>query len=149
TVIEPREQGHRYWADHRGDELILMTDSPAKPGGPPAKNYRLVTARLDKPGRASWTEVVPHRDDVLIETFTPFATHVVPREVTGGVRRLRIFPGKKISLETSYLVPFEEAVYNLRSQPNMEVDATTYRFKYESPTAPEVIYDYDTKKRAL
>jgi oligopeptidase B len=149
VVVEPREQGHEYFVEHRGDELYVLTNSPSKPGGPPSPNFRLVTARLDKPGRAGWEEIVPHRDDVMLETISAFSTFAVVRERVGGVRTLRVFPGKKLAPASAYPVAMTEPVYALRGESNPEMDATTYRFKYESPTTPETIFDLDPKKRTL
>ncbi|MBK9064954.1 MAG: hypothetical protein IPL89_17480, partial [Acidobacteria bacterium] len=54
ALVAAREQDHEYDVDHRGDLFYIRTNS----GG---RNFRLVTAPVAAPGRASWKEIVPHR----------------------------------------------------------------------------------------
>jgi hypothetical protein len=80
-VVLPRQQGHKYEVDHRDGLLYLRTNRDAK-------NFRLVTAPVSEPTR--WTEVIPHRPDVLLEAIELFAGHLVVQEQREALTRMRI-----------------------------------------------------------
>ncbi|MDC3983281.1 S9 family peptidase [Polyangium jinanense] len=149
TLVEPREQDHEYDVDHRGDELVIRTNSPAKPGDPKSTNYRLVVAKVSSPGRASWKETIAHRKNVMIEFVELFSTFAVAFEREDGLRQIRVLDPKKLSLDGSHRVTLPEPIFTLRQGDNREFDATFYRFRFESPTTPPTVYDYEPKKRAL
>ncbi|EYF01055.1 S9 family peptidase [Chondromyces apiculatus] len=149
VTIAPREQGHDYSADHRGQELLIVTDSPATPGGPKSMNSRLVTAPLDRPDRASWKEVIPPREGVMLEKVEAFAGFTVATEREAGVRHLRFFPGKSLAMAASHRVALPEAAYSLWNRPDFAFDTRTYRFGYESPVTPQTIYEYDPAAKKL
>ena len=48
------------------------------------RNFRLVTAPVADPRPASWSELIPHRDDVMLEDVEVFATHHVAQERDEG-----------------------------------------------------------------
>jgi oligopeptidase B len=149
TIVEPREQGHEYDVDHHGDELVIRTNSPKQPGGPKSTNFRLVVAKLASPGRESWKETIAHRPTVMLESVQLFSSFAVAVEVDDGLRQLRILNPKKLSLAGSHRVALPEAIFALKYDRNPEFDQASYRFRFESPTTPTTVYDYDPKKRAL
>ena len=57
VMIEPRRPGVEYSVDHQGDRFVILTNDGAR-------NFRLVAAPFDSPGRESWIEIVPERDGV-------------------------------------------------------------------------------------
>ena len=52
--VEPRARDIRYSLAHRGDEFFIRTNADG------AEDYKIVRAPLSAPGRANWTDVVPH-----------------------------------------------------------------------------------------
>ena len=69
-LIAARETGHEYYVAHHGDRFFIRTNQ----GAP---NFRLVSAPVTDPGKASWKEVIPHRPDVMLSGMTFFANHYV------------------------------------------------------------------------
>src|SRR3990172_1140471 len=69
-VILPREPDHEYEVDHgvgpAGDLFYIRTNGGGR------RNFRLVTAPADDPRPARWTELLPHRDDVMLEGVDVF-----------------------------------------------------------------------------
>ncbi|RYG76857.1 S9 family peptidase, partial [bacterium] len=53
-VLVPREAGHEYFVDHRGDRFFIRTNDKGR-------NFRLVSAPVAATGKEQWTEVLPHR----------------------------------------------------------------------------------------
>ncbi len=59
-VFQPRQRDLEYDVDHQGDRFLVRTNLHAR-------NFRLMECPLDKTWLANWQEVIPHRDDVLLE----------------------------------------------------------------------------------
>jgi oligopeptidase B len=150
-LLTPREAEHRYYADHRGDRFYIRTDSAPAAGAPKARNFRLVTAPVASPERAHWKEILPHRDDVMLEDIDLFARFAVLHERADALPRLRIWPlddagGRP---QAPVEIPLPEPLHALSPDENPEFADNYYRFHYESPITPDSVYDYDVNKRAL
>ncbi len=140
-IVAPREQEHEYSVDHRGDLFVIMTNDKGR-------NNRLVSAPAADPTRANWKELVPHRDDVMLEDFDLFANWTVLYERQDALPRIRVADA---AVENGYRVEFPEAIYYAAAQNNKEFDTQTLRIEYESFTTPPSVYDFDmkTKERTL
>ncbi|MBN2433341.1 MAG: S9 family peptidase [Acidobacteria bacterium] len=141
TVIQPRERNLEYHVDHAGDSFYIRTNLDAP-------NFRLMRAPLTAPGRENWTEVVPHRTDVLLTGLELFRDHLVLEERENGLTRLRIMNRAD---GTEHEVDFAEPAYVVRAADNHEFDTAILRFVYSSLTTPSSTYDYDmsTRRRTL
>lgn len=141
TVILPRKRGHEYSVDHVGDYFYIRTNDQAS-------NFRLVRAPVTNPGHTQWEEVIPHRDDVLLEDFEVFRNHLVVEERQNGLIRLRVRPWNGAS---EHYISFDEPAYLAYTTDNYEFDTRVLRFRYESLATPETTYDYDmtTRQRTL
>src|SRR5262249_23316255 len=82
-LILTREPDHRYRVEHRKGLFYIVTNKDAK-------NYRLVTAPVEKPEPANWKELIPHRKEVLLENVELFAGHAVISERANALQSLRI-----------------------------------------------------------
>lgn len=144
TRIAPRELEHEYYVDHRDGLFYIRTNRDAV-------NFRLVTAPVDAPGEDHWTEIVPHRETVVLDDHDVFAGHLVLTEREGGLPRLRIRDlwGKGAGKEHS--ITFPEPTYTVSGDVNREFDTNHFRFRYSSMVTPTSIYDYDmdTQDRTL
>ena len=60
TVIQPRERHLEYWVSHFEDHFYILTNWEAK-------NFRLMKTPIDKTTKKHWQEVVPHRENVLLQ----------------------------------------------------------------------------------
>src|SRR5262249_4848813 len=107
-LVHPREQDLEYDVTHAPSpddpaRVAILTDAAG------AENFKLVAASLDALGRASWTELVPHRPEVKLEGVSAFAGHLVRYERREGIRRIVVMPydgGPERELE------MPEAVYD-------------------------------------
>jgi oligopeptidase B len=137
TVVAPREQEHEYEVDHRGDLFYIRTNS----GG---RNFRLVTAPVESPGRANWKEIVPHREGVLLEDTDLFANHLVLHERANGLPRITI---TNLATHASHALAFPEPVYAVFSDTNRVFDTNVFRYGYQSLVTPNSIFDYDMETK--
>jgi oligopeptidase B len=140
-VIAAREPDREYYVDHREGTFWIRTNDKGR-------NFRLVTAPASDPGRQNWTEVVPHRDDVMLANALLFKDFYVLYEREGGLPHLRITDFKS---GQSHRVTFPEEAYHVTPSNNREFDTKTFRFNYQSPISSSSIYDYDpaTRERKL
>jgi oligopeptidase B len=136
-VVLPRETDHEYYVDHQGDRFYIRTNS----GG---RNFRVVTAPADDPRRENWKEIIPHRDDVMVEGLDLFAGHAVIRERKEGLNQLQV---RDLRSGGSHSIEFPESVYSANPSTNAEFDTATYRYGYQSFSTPPSIFDYDMDSR--
>lgn len=141
TVFLPREENHEYSIDHFGDSFYIRTNWQAK-------NFRLMRTPVGKTDKANWTDVIAHRDDVLLSGFEMFRDYLVVQERSKGLIQIRIRPWK--GGEEHYL-DFGEPAYDAWIGNNPEFDTTKLRYVYTSMTTPRSEYDYNmaTRSRTL
>ena len=137
-VFWPRARDHEYDIDHYRGRFYVRTNHRAR-------NFRLMETAAGGAGPEQWVEVVPHRDDVLLEGFALFRGHLVLQERSGGVSSLHVRPW---SGGGAHDIAFEEPVRDVHVSVNREADTRLLRFSYESLTTPRSIYDYDLDARS-
>ena len=133
-IFEPRAVNHEYKIDHIGNEFYIRTNSNG------AANFKLMKTGEQKTGMANWTEVIPHRNDILFEDFELFDNWIVSAERIKGLNILvtiNIKDGKKQSIN------FGEEAYTagLNINPNSNTDLL--RYSYSSLTTPNSVIDYN------
>jgi oligopeptidase B len=137
TVFLPRERDHEYNIDHAGDEFFIRTNWNAK-------NFRLMKTPVTRTARDHWTEVIPHRDDVLFEDFELFKDFLTIAERRDGLIQMRIRP--RAGGQEHYL-DFGEPAYVAYFDDNREFDTAVLRYGYSSLTTPRSVFDYDMTTR--
>ncbi len=141
-VIQPREANHEYDADHYGDFFYFKTNLDG------AKNFKLMKTPVTKTTKENWVDVIPHRDDVLFESFEIFNEYLVLGERINGLRNIRVI---RWDDESEYYIEFDEEAYVARISVNPEFDTRTLRFSYSSLTTPNSTFDFnmETREREL
>jgi oligopeptidase B len=142
--ILAREKDHEYQVDHGrgpdGDFFYIRTNGGGR------RNFRLVTAPVDDPRPDRWRELIPHREDVMLEDLDVFAEQYVVHEREDGLIRLRITDARSGAY---HHVQFPEPTYDLESDANAEFEAGAYRLRYQSLVTPASVFDYDIPGRRL
>jgi oligopeptidase B len=141
AVVAPRRQGVEYEVEHQGSAdgagrlLILHNDH--------AENFELAWATLTAP--ATWTPLVPHRDDTRLLGVDAFADHLVIYLRKEGLTGLRVLPADG----SQYEIAFPEPVYRVSPGANPEYTTRSYRLGYGSLVTPDSVYDCDTETGEL
>ena len=134
-LVAPREQDREYDVSDHGDTFFIRVNDTGR-------NFRLVSAPIATPGPEHWTEVIPHRDDVMLEDATAFAGHMVLYERVNGLQRLRV---RQYSSGETVDIPFPEPVYSAFPSVNREYDTNLFRYAYQSFVTPSSVFDYDVR----
>lgn len=137
-MVSAREAGHEYSVEHRGDELIILTNS----GG--AEDFRIVTAPVDAPTSENWVELIPHQPGRLIIEAVVYEEYLVRLEREDGLPRIAIL---RFSDAAEHQIAFDEEAYALGLSSGYEFATKTLRFTYSSMTTPAEVYDYDMESR--
>jgi oligopeptidase B len=138
TVISPREDEHEYSVDHRNGLWFIRTNDKGR-------NFRLVTAPVETPGREHWSERIPHRDSIMLEDVDLFEGFFVACEREDGLPRLRLarFTGAGPEFASAGEIAFPEPAYSAHPHINRIFEATTFRYAYQSLVTPSSVYEYD------
>jgi oligopeptidase B len=141
-IVEPRVQGVEYTIEHYAtddaDRVYVLTND----GG--AENFKLLVAPTSSPGRQSWEEVVPHRDDVRLESVDAFPRALVLSERADGLERIVV---RDVDTPEQHTVAMPDPVYSAAVGANPEFDTPILRFSYTSMVTPVSTYDYDMNER--
>ena len=138
-LFAPRRDDHLYYIDHHVDDFYVTTNSGD------SRNFRVMRAPENATSEAEWTEVIAHRDDVLVEDVTVFRDYMVVSERKEGLLQLRVMPLR--TREAEHYVAFDEPAYVAWPTQNADFETTTLRYVYASMTTPNTWYDYDMRSR--
>jgi oligopeptidase B len=142
TLISPRQDEHEYSVDHRNGLFFIRTNDRGR-------NFRLVTAPVATPGRDHWTELIPHRDAVMLEDIDLFAGFFIACEREDGLPRLRLWnfagtgPAAGRIAAPAGEIAFPEPAYSAYPHINRIFEATAFRYAYQSLVTPSSVYEYD------
>lgn len=141
-VFEPRSANHEYNVDHAGNEFFIRTNSDG------ATNFKLMKTAEGKTGKSNWTEVTPHRKDILLEDFELFDNWIVLGERIKGLNNLGIINRKNNS---ENYINFGEESYTASISINPNLNSDLLRYNYSSLTTPNSVIDYNivTKEKKV
>jgi oligopeptidase B len=132
-VLSPRTEGVEYVAAHQDGQFFIVTNYQAK-------NFRLMKASVEHPGIEHWQEVIPHREDVLLDWIEAFKDYIVLYERQNGLRQIRI--SATDALNSVHYVQFPEPAYSVDWELNPQFDTDVLRFRYSSLITPPSVIDY-------
>lgn len=108
-----------------------------------AKNFRLMECPLNNTSKENWKEVIPNRNDVLLESGEEFKDFLVLSERKNGLREIHVLKNDG----SDYYLKFDEPVYAAGIGANPEYNSKTLRYSYTSLVTPSSTYDYDLEKK--
>jgi oligopeptidase B len=132
-IFQPRERDNIYSIEHYKDKFYIRTNLEAK-------NFKLMETPVNKTTKENWQEVIPHRKDVLLESFEIFNNFLVVQESKNALPYLRVI---KLESSEEHYIDFDEDVYSVYISKNPEFDTDLLRFEYTSLTTPNSHFDYN------
>ncbi len=138
-MIAPRVDDQEYSVDHRNGLLYIRTNDVGK-------NFRVVTARVETPGRNFWEELIPQDTDAPLEDFSLFESFCVSSRRRLGLPTLTVTQfGMAKELGSSKEIEFPEPVYSAGGHANPEFETEKFRYGYQSLVSPASVYEYNVK----
>jgi oligopeptidase B len=136
-LLESRRHGIEYSVEDQEDRFLILTNDGAR-------DFRLMSAPVSSPGRASWTEVVPERPGVRLNAVDVHIHHVVLGQRSDGLQRLEVLDSSTGGL---HIVEQPDPAYTAFPGSSPVYDSPVMRFFYTSLTAPFSAVDYDMRTR--
>jgi oligopeptidase B len=133
----PRQRDHEYSVDHYKDRFYIRTNLNAK-------NFRMMETPVEQTGIKNWKELIPNRQDVLLEGFEIFRDHLAVVERKDGLLQMRIMPW---SGKGEHYLEFGEPAYMAYPYDNYDFNTPVVRYFYTSLTTPASVYDYNMETR--
>eukprot|EP01063_Lacrimia_lanifica_P020558 TRINITY_DN27853_c0_g1_i1.p1 TRINITY_DN27853_c0_g1~~TRINITY_DN27853_c0_g1_i1.p1 ORF type:complete len:699 (+),score=283.54 TRINITY_DN27853_c0_g1_i1:60-2156(+) len=138
-VFCPRRRDHEHSVQHHGEHFYITTNKDG------AKNFKLMRAKVDGDcGEAGWEEVIPHRDDVLLEGVVMFEKFMVIMERKNGLEHLRI---REQATGEEHDLAFPDPCYSAGPKDNEDFNTDVLRFSYTSLVVPNSTFDYNMATR--
>jgi len=137
-VFQPRVRGLEYSISHYEDSFYILTNKDK------ATNFKLMKTPENKTGKKHWVDVIPHREDVLLEDIEIFRNYLVVEERSNGLNHIRIMPWND---EPDYYLPFGSETYNAYTTTNIDFDTDILRYSYQSLATPSSVIDFNMKTK--
>lgn len=133
-IFQPRERYHEYDIAHYNGEFYILTNMDK------ATNFKLMKTPEKATSKENWVEVLPHREDVLLEDISIFKDFLVVEERSNGLNKIRIIRWDQTE---DFYLPFGEETYSAGVYNNPEFDTNIIRYGYNSMTTPSSVIDFD------
>ena len=128
-----REKDHLYSVDHDPADDRFIVESNWN-----AINFRLLETSLENSqDKNGWKELIPHRDDVLLQAVIPFPDHLVVMERQNGLRQLKVVNKNSNS---SQPINFNDPSYTAYLAANPEYNTDRFYFGYSSMRTPDSLF---------
>ncbi|HAW1930191.1 TPA: oligopeptidase B [Escherichia coli] len=138
-VFLPRRKDHEYSLDHYQHRFYLRSNRHGK-------NFGLYRTRMRD--EQQWEELIPPRENIMLEGFTLFTDWLVVEERQRGLTSLR-----QINRKTREVIgiAFDDPAYVTWIAYNPESETARLRYGYSSMTTPDTLFelDMDTGERRV
>ena len=132
-IFLEREKDHLYSVDHDPSSKRFLIESNWN-----AINFRLLETSLpNSKDKDNWIELIPHREDVLLQSVIPFPNHLVIMERENGLKHLKIVNKEN---GDSKKIKFNDPSYSAYLAANPEYDADKFYYGYSSMRTPDSLY---------
>lgn len=138
AVFQPRVRGLEYSISHFEDHFYILTNKDK------ATNFKLMKTPENATGKKNWKDLIPHREDVLLEDIEIFKNYLVVEERSNGLNHIRIMPWND---EPDYYLPFGSETYSAFTTTNVDFDTDILRYSYQSLATPSSVIDFNMKTK--
>nr|WP_182494352.1 S9 family peptidase [Flavobacterium gossypii] len=137
-VFQPRVRGMEYSIAHYNDSFYVLTNKDN------ATNFKLMKTPENATSQENWKDLIPHRDDVLLEDIEIFKDYLVIGERSNGLNKIRIMPWNG---KGEYYLPFGSETYTANISTNPDFDTQILRYSYQSLGTPSSVIDFNMKTK--
>lgn len=141
-ILQPRERGLEYSVSHFGNDFYMVTNKDG------ATNFKLMKTPVTATEQENWQEVIPHREDTLLEDIEIFQDYLVVDERSGGLNKINI---KSWDASTDYYIPFDNETYTVYTSINPDFDTHKLRYSYNAMNTPPSVVEFnmETKEKTV
>jgi oligopeptidase B len=137
-VFQKRTRGLEYSISHYGDRFYILTNKNK------ATNFKLMVTPESATQKENWTDLIPHREEVLLEDIEIFRDYLVVSERENGLNTIQIRPWDG---SEAYYLPFDSETYTAYTTTNVDFDTTLLRYSYQSMNTPASVIEFDMKTK--
>lgn len=135
-----RRKGLEYSIAHYDDSFYILTNQDK------ATNFKLMKCPVNLTDEKHWVEVIPHRENVLLEDLEIFKDYLVTTERHNGLSKIHI---KSWNGNLDYFIPFDSETYTVGTSVNLEFETDKLRFNYTSLNIPSSVMSYDMNLKQM
>ncbi|SHI49369.1 oligopeptidase B [Algibacter luteus] len=137
-VIQKRTKNLEYSIAHYQDSFYIISNIDK------STNFKVCKTSEKATEKEHWQDVIPHRNNVLIEDIEIFKDYLVVNERENGLNKLRIMSWNG---EEDYYLPFNSETYTTYIGNNPEFESNLLRYGFNSLTSPSSVIDYNFKTK--
>jgi len=137
-IFANRKRGVEYGISHYGDNFYILTNKDE------ATNFKLMKTPVGNTSMENWIEVIPHREDHLLEDIDIFEKYLVVSERHNGLNKISI---TRWDTGESYFLPFDNETYTANTGINPDFDTDILRYTYNSLNTPTSVIDFNMTTR--
>lgn len=137
-VFQERIRGLEYSISHYNNHFYILTNRDE------ATNFKLMMTPEANTKIENWTEVLAHRQDVLLESIDIFKDYLVISERSNGLNLMRV---KRWDGTDDYYLPFDNETYTCYTSTNVEFDTEILRYGYNALTTPSSVIDFNMRTK--
>src|SRR5690606_16563639 len=136
-IFQPRIRGLEYSIDYYNSNFYIVTNKDG------ATNFKLMTTVENETTQDRWKDLIPHREEVLLEGIDISKDYLVisERDNTKGLNNIRIKPWNG----QEYYLPFESETYTAYTTTNIDFNTDKLRYGYQSMKTPASTIEFDMK----
>lgn len=138
----PRTKDLEYSIAHYNDSFYILTNQNK------ATNFKLMKTSTENTAEENWVDVIPHRENVLLEDIEIFKNYLVTTERHNGLSKIHV---QSWDNNIDYFIPFNSDTYTVGGSTNLEFDTNKFRYYFTSLNVPAstMEYDMDTKQKKI
>jgi oligopeptidase B len=136
-LIRAREKNVLYYVTSHGDQFFIVTNDNAK-------NFKVVTAPVNSPGKENWKDFIPYDPQVKIDSADSFKNYLAISERKNGLPGVLVYD---LTSGRSHDIRFDEPAYDVSLESNPVFDTDTVRISYSAFVTPDSVIDYNMASR--
>jgi oligopeptidase B len=141
-LFQHRVRGLEYSISHFEDSFYIVSNSNN------SQNFKLSKTSEKNTEINNWVDVIPHRENVLLEGIDIFKDFLVISERENGLNKIKI---SRWDNSFSYYLPFNSETYTAYTTTNIDFETSKLRYSYQSLTTPSSVIEFDmlTKEKNI
>ena len=144
SIIQKRERGLEYQPYHIDDMFYITTNHNN------STNFKIIKTPVSNTSKSNWIDIIPHRDNVLIDDLELFTNFMVIEERENGLINIRVksFDGKQdYYINQNSNLDFQNDTYSASLGYNPDFNTDEIRINYSSLTIPSTVLKYNIQNK--